>query len=164
MGIHLVKTKLLAFALGASFSGFAGSVYAGFIQVITPDQFLFSVSVMVLAMVILGGLGNIYGVIVGGIIIQSFDRILTEELNQPIHWIGDQLNVGFLTTHNVGNDRLLVYGLALVLMMLLRPGGLLPSARRKAEMTPESDDIVVAETEALYDVQHERGPALGGGA
>ena len=136
MGVNLVKTKLWAFALGASFSGFAGSVYAAAFQYVHPSQFEFTVSVMVLAMVILGGLGNIYGVIFGGLLIASFDRILAEELNDPVHWLGERLGIGFLQEHDVTQDRLLVFGLALVLMMLLRPGGLFPSARRKAEMTP----------------------------
>jgi branched-chain amino acid transport system permease protein len=161
MGVNLVQTKLLAFALGASFSGFAGSVYAGYLQVITPDQFEFTVSVMVLSMVILGGLGNVWGVIIGGMLIQSFDRILTEELNKPVHWLGDQLGIGFLQTHNVGEDRLLVFGLALVLMMLLRPGGLIPSARRKAEMTPETEQIRVHEAQQLYDIRQQNEPAAG---
>ena len=161
MGINLVRTKLLAFAMGASFSGFAGAVFAGYLQVITPDQFEFTVSVMVLSMVILGGLGNIWGVIVGGLLIQFFDRILTEELNPPVHWLGNQTGLGFLQTHNVGQDRLLVFGLALVLMMLLRPGGLIPSARRKAEMTPESDDIRRHETQQLYEVRGQNEPAVG---
>ncbi|MER3486377.1 MAG: ABC transporter ATP-binding protein, partial [Chloroflexota bacterium] len=74
MGINLVRTKLWAFALGASFSGFAGSVYASAFQYVHPSQFEFSVSVMVLSMVILGGLGNIYGVILGSLLIGGFDR------------------------------------------------------------------------------------------
>ncbi|HYH11434.1 MAG TPA: hypothetical protein VD789_03685 [Thermomicrobiales bacterium] len=85
MGVNLVRTKLWAFALGASFSGFAGSVYAGYVGVVYPDQFQFSVSVIILCMVILGGLGNVYGVILGAIIIGSFDRILAEKLSTPIN-------------------------------------------------------------------------------
>lgn len=161
MGINLVQTKLWAFALGASFSGFAGAVYAGYLQVVFPDQFDFTVSIMVLSMVILGGLGNIYGVIFGGLLIQSFDRIFAEELNGPVHWLGNHLNVGFLADHDVTQDRLLVFGLAIVLMMVLRPGGLFPSARRKAEMAPEDADITAAEQEDLYDVRVENEAALG---
>ena len=76
MGINLVTTKLLAFALGASFSGFAGSIFASIFQFIDPFQFDFSISIMVLSMVILGGLGNIWGVIVGGLLMGSFNLIL----------------------------------------------------------------------------------------
>ncbi len=161
MGINLVKTKLWAFSLGASFSGFAGSVYAAAFQYVHPSQFEFSVSVMVLSMVIVGGLGNIYGVIFGGMLIASFDRILAEEINGPLHWIGQQLHIGPIARHDVTGDRLLVFGAALVLMMLLRPGGLFPSARRRAEMQPESEDIRVPESQQLYDLRHENEPALG---
>ena len=78
MGIDLVQTKLLAFALGASFSGFAGALFASMLQFIDPFQFDFSISIMVLAMVILGGIGNIWGVIFGGVVLGFFDRILTQ--------------------------------------------------------------------------------------
>jgi branched-chain amino acid transport system permease protein len=161
MGVNLVKTKLWAFALGASFAGFAGSVYASAFQYVHPSQFGFSISVMVLSMVILGGLGNIYGVIFGGILIASFDRILAEELNAPAHWIGEQLGIARITEHDVQSDRLLVYGLALVIMMLVRPEGLFPSARRRAELRPEAEDIRVHETQSMYDIGFEGEPAAG---
>ena len=161
MGINLVRTKLWAFGLGASFSGFAGSVYASAFQYVDPSQFAFSVSVMVLSMVILGGLGNIYGVIFGGIIIGGFDRILAEELNGPVQWFGEQTNISWLANHNLTQDRLLIFGLALVGMMLLRPGGLFPNARRKAELTPETEEIAAHESDSMFDVTHGQEPALG---
>lgn len=161
MGINLVRTKLWAFALGASFSGFAGAVYAGYLTVVYPDQFEFSVSVILLSMVILGGLGNIYGVIVGSLLIQSFDRILAEELNELLHWIGDRTGLTFLQAHDVTQDRFLIFGLALVLMMLLRPGGIFPSSQRQAEMEPTDPDITHAENQQMYDVRAENEPALG---
>ncbi len=95
MGVNLVKTKLLAFAIGASFAGFAGSVYASYFQYVHPDNFQFSVSITILAMVILGGIGNIYGAIVGALLIGFFDRIFAEEFNRPMHWFGDQINNEF---------------------------------------------------------------------
>ena len=72
----------------------------------------------------------------GGLLIGFFDRILAEELNRPMHWIGDQVGSEWLLTHDLKQDRFLIFGLALVLMMLLRPEGLFPSARRKAELLP----------------------------
>jgi branched-chain amino acid transport system permease protein len=161
VGVNLVRTKLWAFALGASFSGFAGSVFSSAFQLVDPGQFEFLVSVTVLSMVILGGLGNIYGVIVGGILIGGFDRILAEELNPPVHWLGDMLGSGWLHKHNVAEDRFLVFGGALVLMMLLRPGGLIPSARRKAELQPEIDSIRVHESQQIYDIRQQNEPAAG---
>jgi branched-chain amino acid transport system permease protein len=101
MGVNLVKTKLWAFALGASFAGFAGSVFASYFQYVHPSNFEFSVSVTVLAMIILGGLGNIYGAVAGGILIGFFDRILTEWLNTPLHWLGENLGIEFLAKHDV---------------------------------------------------------------
>jgi branched-chain amino acid transport system permease protein len=133
MGVNLVRTKLWAFAMGASLAGFAGSVYSSAFQFVHPDQFAFSVSVMVLAMVILGGIGNVYGVVLGALLIGGFDRILAEELNRPLHWIGAQVGSDSIQGHDVGSDRFLVFGLALVIMMLVRPEGLLPSRRRKLE-------------------------------
>ena len=161
MGVNLVKTKLWAFALGASFAGFAGSVFASYFQYVHPSNFEFSVSVTVLAMIILGGLGNIYGAVAGGILIGFFDRILTEWLNSPLHWLGENLGIEFLAKHDVKQDRFLIFGLALVLMMLLRPEGLFPSARRRAELRPEDDEIAVQENQQMYDVQAGGAPAAG---
>jgi branched-chain amino acid transport system permease protein len=152
MGVNLVKTKLWAFALGASFSGFAGSIYAGYVGVVYPDQFQFSVSVIILCMVILGGLGNIYGVIIGAIIIGSFDRILAEKLSTPLNWIGKQIGWDAMAHHSLTSDRVLIFGLALVLLMLLRPGGLFPQKARAAEMDPHDPDIIEQQQEDLADV------------
>lgn len=156
MGISLTNTKLWAFALGASFSGFAGAIYSGYVRVVYPDQFQFSVSTMILAMVILGGLGNVYGVIAGSLIIGFFDRILARELNGPLHWVGERLSdigLGFLgdpiQNHDVTSDRFLIFGLALVLVMLIRPGGLFPSAQRAAEMSGDEDDPELANEELV---------------
>ena len=91
MGINPVTTKLLAFSLGASFSGFAGAIFASYLQFIDPGQFDFSISVLVLCMVILGGTGNIYGVMLGGLIIASFDRILAERLTGWLHALANPL-------------------------------------------------------------------------
>ena len=161
MGVNLVRTKLWAFALGASFSGFAGSIYSSAFQYVHPSQFEFSVSIMILASVILGGIGNVYGVIIGAILIGSFDRILAEVLTKPLNRFGELIGNEFLSNHALSNDRYLVFGLALVLMMLLRPGGLFPSAQRRAEMIPEDNDISMAENQTLYDVRSENEPALG---
>ena len=169
MGINTVTAKLLAFALGASFSGFAGSLYAGYVRVVYPDQFQFSVSVIILAMVILGGIGNIYGVIIGSIIIGGFDRILAEALNTPLHWLGERITWGpldwlgtFMVNHNVTSDRFLIFGLALVLIMILRPGGLFPSRRRAAEMAGDDGTSDAGDGSELRDVQEADRQLAGG--
>ena len=170
MGINTVSTKLWAFALGASFSGFAGAVYAGYVRVVYPDQFQFSVSIIILAMVILGGIGNAYGVIVGALIIGVFDRILTTKLTGPINSLGEQITwpplawLGdFLANHNLNSDRFLIFGLALVLLMLLRPGGLFPSKQRAAELQGDEDgmDPDLDENDSLYEVRNEDVPFQG---
>ena len=133
MGINLVKTKLLAFALGASFSGFGGALYASMLQYIGPDQFDFSISIILLAMVIMGGIGNIWGVIFGGIVLGAFNFILVDSATGWLRSLSEILNLPFLAIDLV-NAKLLLFGLALVLMMLLRPEGIFPSAQRKAEL------------------------------
>ncbi len=158
MGINLTRTKLWAFALGASFSGFAGSLFSSAFQYVHPSQFEFTLSIMILSAVILGGIGNVYGAVLGAILIGSFDRILAERLTGPVNALGEQIGNEFLANHNVGEDRYLVFGLALVLMMLLRPGGLFPSKQRAAEMQPESEDISIQEQEDLYDVRMHSDP------
>lgn len=148
LGVNPVTTKLLAFALGASFSGFAGSIFASLFQFIDPFQFDFSISILVLSMVILGGLGNIWGVMVGGVIMASFDRIFAERLTGWIHQLGDAIGAPILHAVNLGGSRMLVFGLALVVMMLLRPEGIFPSGRRRRELHEPSVDALVAERQA----------------
>ncbi len=132
LGVNLVMTKLLAFSMGASFSGIAGSIFASLFQFIDPFQFDFSISIMVLSMVILGGLGNIWGVMVGGVLIASFDRILAERLTGMIHNIGDLAGLPILNVIDLGSSRMMVFGFALVIMMLVRPEGIFPSVKSRA--------------------------------
>jgi branched-chain amino acid transport system permease protein len=153
MGINLTRTKLWAFALGASFSGFAGSLFSAAFQYVHPSQFEFTLSILILSAVILGGIGNVYGAVLGAVLIGSFDRILAERLTGPLNAFGERIGNEWLATHNVGEDRYVVFGLALVLMMLLRPGGLFPSKQRAAEMQPESLDITVQEQQDIFDVR-----------
>ncbi|HEV8639199.1 MAG TPA: branched-chain amino acid ABC transporter permease [Chloroflexota bacterium] len=134
LGVNTVTTKLLAFALGASFAGLAGSIFASVFQFIDPFQFDFAISILVLSMVILGGLGNIWGVIAGGVLMASFDRIFAERLTGWIQSAGAGLGAPILQSVNLGSSRMMIFGLALVLLMLLRPEGLFPSARRRREL------------------------------
>jgi branched-chain amino acid transport system permease protein len=151
MGINLVKTKLLAFAMGATFSGFAGSFYAAYISAIFPSVFDFSVSVIILCMVILGGLGNMAGVILGAIIIMAADRLYLPQLATILKSI---LNTSVLP--NISNSqwreflatsldpiqmRLFFFGLVLVIMMIVRPEGLLPDTMHQAELHASDEPI-----------------------
>ncbi len=156
MGINLVRTKLLAFGMGASFAGFAGAIYANSLGSANPSQFRFDVSVLVLSMIILGGLGNIWGVIFGAVTLAMSDRYVipffTEQVRKVAEGIPDTQTLvnGVLTKEanpfkdiliNVGsNSRLLIFGLILVTMMLVRPEGLFPSGRRKMELHAADED------------------------
>ncbi len=123
-GVNPVKTKLLAFGLGASFAGFAGSFYAAKLQAITPGAFEFNVSIMLLCMVVLGGMGSLKGVILGGMLITLFDRILLAQMTFFIRWVGRSLGIAALTTVDLTLWRWFFFGLGLVIIMLLRPEGL----------------------------------------
>ncbi|HYO50170.1 MAG TPA: branched-chain amino acid ABC transporter permease [Chloroflexia bacterium] len=141
MGINLVTTKLSAFGMGASLSGVAGAVFGAYIGSIFPSQFEFSLSVILLCAVILGGLGNIWGVIIGSFIIQFFDRIMSLELTKFLVGVGKQNDIDFLASIQLSNWRYFIFGIALVILMLVRPEGLIPSGRRKAELHPELDTV-----------------------
>jgi ABC-type branched-subunit amino acid transport system permease subunit len=140
-GLNTVTTKLLAFALGASTAGFAGVFNASKLTLVSPDQFLSQVSFSVLAMIVLGGLGNIWGVALGAFIIYTIQVVLLKQMNTFF----ESLQIPILQDINFVQYQFLLYGLALVVMMLFRPEGLFPSQRRKRELHTQSGD---AEAEA----------------
>jgi branched-chain amino acid transport system permease protein len=129
MGVPLMRTKLWAYAIGGIFGGLAGSIYGSFINGIFPTSFSFQISVIVLVMVIVGGMGNIWGVIVGASLIAwlNFTGLgkIGSLLNDAIPGQGNDVDV---TKYKFG-----IFGVMLILMMLFRPEGIIPSARRKAE-------------------------------
>jgi ABC-type branched-subunit amino acid transport system permease subunit len=129
-GLNTVTTKLLAFALGASTAGFAGVFNAAKLTLVSPDQFLSTVSFSIVAMVVLGGMGNIWGVALGAFVIYTIQVVLLKQLNAFFA----ELHVPILQDINFVQYQFLLYGLALVLMMLFRPEGLFPSQRRKREL------------------------------
>jgi ABC-type branched-subunit amino acid transport system permease subunit len=129
-GINTVTTKLLAFSLGATTAGLAGVFNASKLTIVSPDQFLFTVSFTVLAMVILGGMGNIWGVAAGAFVVFMIQTVLLKQLNTIVEGIG----IPFLSNVNFLDYQFLLYGVALVLMMLFRPEGLFPSQRRRREL------------------------------
>ena len=134
-GVNTVVTKLLAFALGASTAGLAGVFIAAKLQTVTPNLFRFDVSFTVLAMVVLGGMGNIWGVAVGAFVIFMIQNVLLKQMNLFF----DNVHVPILSDINFLDYQLLLYGIALVAMMLLRPEGLFPSRRRSRELHAEED-------------------------
>jgi len=149
MGVDPVKTKLLAFALGASFSGFAGSFYAAKLQAIFPELFRFQVSIMILCMVILGGMGNIKGVVLGGMLIMFFDRVILAQSTQLVRGLGAALSLAPLQAIDLTLWRWFFFGLMLIIIMVLKPEGLIPSAARYAELHEEKETAPVVGEEAL---------------
>jgi branched-chain amino acid transport system permease protein len=127
MGINTIKLKLLAFAMGASFGGIAGGVFSSIQGFISPESFTLTESVMILAMVVLGGMGNIWGVIVGALLLSFVPEFLRYAVAPAQQFLfGKQIIEAEVL-------RMLLFGLAMVVMMLYRPAGLLPSAVRKRE-------------------------------
>jgi branched-chain amino acid transport system permease protein len=134
MGINTRNMKLLAFAMGASFGGIAGGMFSAIQGFISPESFILNESVMVLAMVVLGGMGNIWGVILGAILLSFVPEILRYTV-EPV-----QRALFGRSIIDPEVIRMLLFGLAMVVMMLFRPAGILPSAVRKRELaTPKAD-------------------------
>ena len=128
MGIDTTGMKLLAFAMGASFGGVAGGMFAAIQGFISPESFVLVESVMVVSMVVLGGMGNIPGVILGAVLLAFVPEIL--------RWTVEPVQQALFGKMVIDPEviRMLIFGLALVLVMLFRPAGLLPSAVRKREL------------------------------
>jgi len=129
MGINTRNMKLLAFAMGATFGGIAGGMFSAIQAFISPESFVLVESIMVVSMVVLGGMGNVWGVILGALLL-SFTPELLRWTVEPL-----QLALFGRTLMEPEVIRMLLFGLALVLIMLFRPAGLLPSAVRKRELT-----------------------------
>ena len=128
VGINTRNLKLLAFAMGASFGGIAGGIFAAMQGFVSPESFSLIESVMILAMVVLGGMGHIPGVILGAVLL----AILPEALRYGVAPI-QQLLFGKVLV-DPESLRMLVFGLALVLVMRFKPAGLWPAPERKAEL------------------------------
>ena len=137
MGINPVTTKLWAYALGALFGGFAGAFYGAFIKNIFPDAFSFNISILILCMVVLGGMGNIYGVILGAIALQGINFYVLPQLSTVVHGIGDAVGSAAMSNVDLARYNFFIFGVVLVLMMLLRPEGIIPNRQRQEELRDE---------------------------
>ncbi len=165
MGIPLMRTKTWAYASGAFFGGIAGAWYGSFKQGVFPDDFLFNFSIFILCMVILGGMGNVWGAIAGAAFLTYLDK---EGLSNVASWFNERdfvlfqcdpgaqdptrpISAGCLNAPLLATG---IYGSILVLAMLFRPQGLIPEERRKREIEEGVHD------EPLMDVRHapEAGP------
>jgi branched-chain amino acid transport system permease protein len=149
MGVNLVRTKLWAYAIGAALGGFAGVFLGTYNNTVNVDQFEFGFSVFILCMVIIGGMGNIWGVLLGAVALSLMNRYLLKELNG----IPDKIGLDFdVTSINFG-----IFGFFLLVMMVLRPEGFIPSGRRKLELHEaeigEADHVGTESDEQLYEVR-----------
>jgi len=117
MGINLVKTKLLAFAIGAAFSGMSGAIFAAKLSSVFPHSFNLMVSINVLCLIIVGGMGSLPGVVVGALVLVGLPELLRE----------------------FAEYRMLMYGALLIVMMIARPEGFWPSEVRKRELRAERE-------------------------
>jgi branched-chain amino acid transport system permease protein len=146
MGVPLVKTKLLAYATGGAFGGISGAFLGAYFSSVNANQFQFGFSIFILAMVILGGLGSIWGVLIGAVALSFVNtRLIPDVLDQG--WVGRKLT-------DLGLDFSFVeisfgiFGFILVIMMVLRPEGILPERRRQMELTEG-----IGETESVFEAR-----------
>ena len=134
MGINTRNVKLLAFAMGASFGGVAGAMFAAMQGFVSPESFSLTESISILCMVVLGGMGHIPGVILGALILAALPEFLRAVVEPVQHMV---FGAVVLDPEGV---RMLMFGLAMVLVMLFRPAGLWPSAVRKRELSRKEAD------------------------
>jgi branched-chain amino acid transport system permease protein len=127
MGIPLVRTKLLAYSVGAAFGGVAGAFLASFTTLVDAGQFQFAFSIFVLSMVILGGLGSIWGVVLGALLVANINYYLIPDV---LNGLPGKLGLNF----NLTDLQISIFGFLLVLVMVLRPQGLIPERRRQLEL------------------------------
>ena len=135
MGVDRVRFKLLAFAIGAAFAGATGTFYVAKLQTATPEMFMFPVSVMVLVMIVFGGIGSVWGVVVGALLLQILQSWFLEDLSQWLHALGRLVNIEWLQHVELASSIELIFGFILVLMMLYRREGLIPATRRVAPLS-----------------------------
>jgi branched-chain amino acid transport system permease protein len=131
MGINTRNVKLLAFAMGATFGGVSGGLFASFQGFVSPESFGLMDSIMILCMVVLGGMGNVPGVILGALLLTVLPEMLRYAGPLQQQWFGRV----FIEPADL---RMLLFGLALIIVMLLRPAGLLPSSQRRRELKPDN--------------------------
>ncbi len=138
-GINTRNIKLLAFAMGATFGGVAGGLFSGFQEFVSPESFKLEESIMVLCMVVLGGMGNIPGVVLGGLLLAVLPEVLR---HGAAPWQMALFGKVMLDPESL---RMLLFGLALILVMLYRPAGLWPSQIRKREFAAAKADAAGTE-------------------
>jgi branched-chain amino acid transport system permease protein len=137
MGVPLMRTKLAAYAVGAALGGVGGVAYVSLTNTVNADDFQFANSIILLAMVVLGGMGNVWGVFIGALVLEWINAIGLQQF-------GSTFNSSFGTQVNFPSYNFLIFGALLILMMLFRREGLLPEARTKRVL--QEPDRVTAES------------------
>jgi branched-chain amino acid transport system permease protein len=124
MGINTRNTKLLAFAMGASFGGVSGAMFASFQGFVSPESFVLMESIVIVAMVVLGGMGHVPGVILGAVLLYA--------IPETLRFAAKPMQEMLFGAELIAPEalRMLLFGLAMVLIMLYRPSGLWPAPRR----------------------------------
>ena len=147
MGVPVVKMKLWAFVIGASTSGIAGWIYAVNVSYVAPNSFPLLQSILVLCAVVIGGLGSIAGAVLGAVLITTLPEIV-RELSDGETILGFDPETG----------RIAIFGLALIIVMIYRPGGLLAARRRRTELSEAglADSVVVADSTTVEEVIDDR--------
>jgi branched-chain amino acid transport system permease protein len=156
MGINRTHLKLLAFAIGAAFGGMTGAFYVSKLQTATPDMFMFPVSVMLLVMIVLGGMGSVYGVVLAAVILQLLQSWFLQDLTGWIHMLGHAVNIAWLQKVDLVQSIELIFGIILVSMMLFRRQGLIPARRPTPALTLEQQTAHVGRggfTTTLRDIE-----------
>ncbi|MEY2634245.1 MAG: hypothetical protein RIS75_185, partial [Actinomycetota bacterium] len=146
MGVPLMRTKLAAYAVGATAGGIGGVAFATHINAVLPSRFAFAISIIILAMVVLGGMGNVWGVLTGALVLAWFNSTGLKQIGVTINQaIGSQIDFTSYT--------FFLFGMALILMMLFRREGFFPEARTRMIMQePERTDMENAGAQAEYAI------------
>ncbi|HEX5317977.1 MAG TPA: ATP-binding cassette domain-containing protein [Stellaceae bacterium] len=143
MGVNRVRYKLLAFAIGAAFAGATGTYFVAKLQTATPEMFMFPVSVMILVMVVFGGVGSVWGVVVGALILQILQSWFLQDLTQWLHALGRLIGAEWLQRIELVQSIEMIFGVILVAMMLFRRQGLIPATRQVAGLSLEQQTAQV---------------------
>jgi branched-chain amino acid transport system permease protein len=141
MGVNRTRYKLLAFAIGASFAGMIGVFYVAKLQTATPDMFGYPVSIMILVMVVLGGMGSVWGVVAGAVILTLLQSWFLPDVTGWVQALGNAVGSPFLQQLDLTRSVELIFGIILVLMMLFRRQGLIPAVRRQAALSFDQQNV-----------------------
>ena len=144
MGVNPVKYKLLAFAIGAGFAGMTGVYFVAKLQTATPEMFNFNVSSMLIVMVVLGGMGSVWGVVAGAVVLQLLQSMILPQLSRYAHEVGATMGSDFLQRIDFVQWTQLLFGVILILMMLYRREGMIPAVRRTPALTFDAQHAEVA--------------------